>query len=281
MAREENGSSDLRRVIETTVMVALALAFIGVSWWRHDPTAPGAYNREMVGIIVAAGLTLIMYSFLYRDNPLFKAAENLYVGIALGYGAIITWRQSLRPEVFEPLFLSPTAAAFWDELARRGIPILLGILLLTRLSRKHSWLSRYAYGPLVGWGAGMAIVMTIHTSIFEQIKAAISPLQERVTDWSIPAGLSFVDKLEHVGVNMALPILGTLTLLVGTVAVLFYFFFSVEHKRLGKATSNVGIWFLMVSFGATFGFTVMGRLALLIDRLQFLMEEWLKVGEAV
>ena len=277
MAREENGSSDLRRVIETTVMVALAFVFIGVSWWRHDPMSPGAFSKEMIGVIVAAGLTLIMYSFLYRDNPLFKAAENLFVGVALGYGAIVTWRQSLRPEVFEPLFLSPTAEAFWEELAQRGIPIFLGLLLLTRLSRKHSWLSRYAYAPLVGWGAGLAIVATIHTSIFEQLKAAISPIQEGVTSWSIPEGLSFWGSLGHIWSNIAGPILGTLVLLVGTVAVLFYFFFSVEHKRLGKATSSVGIWFLMVSFGATFGFTVMGRLALLIDRLQFLMEDWLKL----
>ena len=277
MAREESGSSDLRRMIETIVMVALALVFIAVSWWRHDPTAPGAFSKGMIGVIVAAGLTLIMYSFLYRDNPLFKAAENLFVGVALGYGAIVTWRQSLRPEVFEPLFLSPTAEAFWYELGRRGIPIFLGILLLTRLSRKHSWLSRYAYAPLVGWGAGMAIVATIHTSIFEQLKAAISPIQEGVTSWTIPEGLNFWQSVGHTGSHIVLPILGTLTLLVGTVAVLFYFFFSVEHKRLGKATSNVGIWFLMVSFGATFGFTVMGRLALLIDRLQFLMEDWLKL----
>ena len=88
-----------------------------------------------------------------------------------------------------------------------------------------------------------------------------------------------MEKVGYIGSNFALPILGTLTLLVGTVAVLYYFFFSVERKRLGKATSNVGIWFLMVSFGASFGFTVMGRLALLIDRLQFLMEDWLKVGQ--
>jgi hypothetical protein len=277
MAREENGTSDLRRVIETAVMVSLAIAFVIITWWRHEPDAPGALNREMIGVIVAAGLTLIMYSFLYRDNPFFKAAENLYVGIALGYGAIMTWRQSLRPEVFEPLFLSPTAAAFWDELARRGIPILLGILLLTRLSRKHSWLSRYSYGPLVGWGAGMAIVLTIHSSIFKQITAAITPLHEGVTDWSVPADLGLWGSVAHIWSNIAEPLLGTLILLVGTVTVLYYFFFSVEHKRLGKATSNVGIWFLMVSFGATFGFTVMGRLALLIDRLQFLMEEWLKI----
>jgi len=39
--------------------------------------------------------------------------------------------------------------------------------------------------------------------------------------------------------------------------------------------SKVGIWFLMVSFGASFGYTIMGRLSLLIGRVQFLLDDWL------
>jgi len=62
------------------------------------------------------------------------------------------------------------------------------------------------------------------------------------------------------------------------VTVLFYFFFSVKHERSAGAISRVGIWFLMVAFGAMFGYTVMGRLALLIDRLDFLMADWLKIS---
>ncbi|MHC4985921.1 MAG: hypothetical protein ACYTFO_07170, partial [Planctomycetota bacterium] len=142
----DNQTSEARRRVEVIVLVALVSAFVVVSWLLHDPFRSGNFTRDMIGVILAAGLTLIMYSFLYRDNPLFKIAENLYVGVALGYGAIITWRQSLRPEVFEPLFLAPTQEALFSALAERGIPIFLGLLLLTRLSKKHSWLSRYAFG---------------------------------------------------------------------------------------------------------------------------------------
>ncbi|MBC7286752.1 MAG: hypothetical protein H5T86_01665 [Armatimonadetes bacterium] len=38
--------------------------------------------------------------------------------------------------------------------------------------------------------------------------------------------------------------------------------------------SRVGIWFLMVAFGAGFGNTVMARLSLLIGRIEFLRYEW-------
>ena len=273
MDNADNGMTDTRRVIEMIVLVALVLTFVLVSWFIHKPLEEGNFNREMIGIIIAAGLTLIMYSFLYRDNPLFKIAENLYVGVALGYGAIIVWRQSLRTEVFEPLFLAPTSDAFWNALAERGIPILLGLLLLTRLSRKHSWLSRYSYGPLVGWFSGMTIVTTVHTMILKQLKAAIVPLQQSVAD-----GLVDLTVGQWIG-EVAMPILGSVVLLAGTVSVLFYFFFSVEHKRFGTVVAKTGIWFLMISFGATYGYTVMGRLSLLIDRVAFLLFDWLKLSQ--
>ena len=38
-----------------------------------------------LGIIVAAGMTLALYSFLYKDNPLFKFAEHVFVGVAAAY----------------------------------------------------------------------------------------------------------------------------------------------------------------------------------------------------
>ena len=277
MAQAQTPASDTRRTIEVIILIALVSAFLVVSLLVHKPFESGNLTKEMVGTVIAAAVTLIMYSFLYRDNPLFKIAENLYVGVALGYGAIITWREALLPDVFEPLFLAPTRDAFWSALAARGIPVILGLLLLTRLSRKHSWLSRYSYGPLVGWGAGMAIVLTFHTNILKQLQAAIAPLQAGITRSPVGENLAFGEWLGQWLTQVGLPVLGALVLLVGTAAVLFYFFFSVEHKRLGKATANVGIWFLMISFGATFGYTVMGRLSLLIDRVDFLLFEWLRI----
>jgi hypothetical protein len=44
-----------------------------------------------------------------------------------------------------------------------------------------------------------------------------------------------------------------LVILVGTITGLLYFFFSKEHTgNFGKVT-RVGIYFLMISFGASFG----------------------------
>ncbi|HDZ22806.1 hypothetical protein LCGC14_0402140 [marine sediment metagenome] len=264
-------SSSSRRTIELVVLVGLVTAFGIISALVRFPLEEGEKLRDVIGIIIGAGLTFIFYSFLYRDNPLFKIAENLYVGVALGYGAIITWRQSLRPEVYDPLFRAVTSEAFWHELSYRVVPIVLGILLMTRLSKKHSWLSRYSYGLMVGWGAGMGIFVVTDSYILKQLEGAIRPLQKIVTDPDVAANLSFFDQ--------AWPVVGSLVILIGTVSVLFYFFFSVPHKRLGSGFSRVGISYLMIAFGASFGYTVMGRMSLLIGRVQFLMFEWLKIKQ--
>jgi len=256
-----------RRTIEILVLVAVATAFLAVSVAKQRPAdADADWWATRLGVIVAAGLTLIMYSFLYRDNPLFKIGENLFVGVALGYGAIITWRQSLRPEIIDPLFVDPPHFhAFAMEFLRRLVPILLGVLLLTRLSRRLAWLSRYSYTLMVGWGAGIGIPIVVHSYILQQLQASIAPLQ---------AGLDGTAGAATSG-TAALLILGAIVILAGTVSVLFYFFFSVEHAGAGGAVSRVGILFLMVSFGASFGYTVMGRVSLLIGRVEFLLTQWL------
>ena len=64
-------------------------------------------------------------------------------------------------------------------------------------------------------------------------------------------------------------------LVVGVLSCLVYFFFSVEHKGIVGKTAKLGIWFMMITFGAAFGYTVMGRIALLAIRLEFLFDDWL------
>ena len=64
-------------------------------------------------------------------------------------------------------------------------------------------------------------------------------------------------------------------LTIATLSAMIYFFFSVEHKGLVGRVARVGIWFMMITFGASFGYTVMGRIALLSERMEFLFGDWL------
>jgi hypothetical protein len=70
-------------------------------------------------------------------------------------------------------------------------------------------------------------------------------------------------------------IMSAVVLLVGVTTTLIYFYFSAEHKGSLRTISRIGITFLMIGFGATFGYNVMGRISLLIGRFQFLFTDWL------
>jgi hypothetical protein len=67
----------------------------------------------------------------------------------------------------------------------------------------------------------------------------------------------------------------SIVVFIGVISVLIYFFFSVPHEGAVGRISRLGIWFLMLGFGAAFGYTVMGRVSLLIGRFNFLVIDWI------
>ena len=95
-------STGSRRPVGLIVVVACFVVFLAVSLLTKQQDDGNTAKR--IGIILAAGLTLTMYSFLFGDNVFFKMAENLYVGVALGYGMVLSWYQVFKPELYDPLF---------------------------------------------------------------------------------------------------------------------------------------------------------------------------------
>ncbi|MXZ02032.1 hypothetical protein F4Y93_15835 [Candidatus Poribacteria bacterium] len=140
------------------------------------------------------------------------------------------------------------------------IPIGIGLLFFARLSPRHTWLIRYPIAILIGFGSGIAIPNVLRANIFEQTRGTIAPFAE------IAAGT-----LSGWGIFEAV------LMVVGVICTLTYFFFSVEHRGPVKWVSKVGIAFLMIGFGSAFGNTVMGRVALLIQRVDFLLGTWLNI----
>jgi hypothetical protein len=75
--------------------------------------------------------------------------------------------------------------------------------------------------------------------------------------------------------NAGVVSLTNILLVLGLLGTLTYFFFSMKHKGVLGGLARVGIIFLMVGFGASFGYTVMSRISLLIGRVSFLLHDWL------
>ena len=199
------------------------------------------------GTWLAALLTLCIFSFLYRDNPFYKFAEHLFVGVSAGYWLCYQFHNNVRPNLIDNLFVQGK----WHYV----LPLILSIFMLMRLVPKVGWLSRWAIAFMIGSGAGIMIITYLQSNFLEQIKSTLLPLD--------PGGLPW-----HVVVNNSL-------IFVGVVSGLVYFFFSKAHTGVTGGVARLGVVFLMVCFGASFGYTVMARISLLIGRMYFLMHEWL------
>jgi hypothetical protein len=97
----------------------------------------------------------------------------------------------------------------------------------------------------------------------------------------IAAGLGITGQIQGIllpqiaGTLLPLTSANNIILIVGVIATLVYFYFSVAQKGAVRLGSRLGMVFIMVAFGASFGYTVMARISLLIGRLHFLVFDWL------
>jgi len=203
----------------------------------------------VIGVWVATGLSLFMYSFLYKDNPFFKLGEHIYVGVSVGYGLVITYYEVMVKKLYIPMV---QGGNWWLIL-----PTFLGLLVLARFIPALAWLSRLSFAFIVGVGSGIAIPRVISSLILQQVQGTLKPL--------VTTGDGGVVWFTFAGLN-------TLLIVVGVVSVLFYCFFSIEHTGVVHKVTRIGIYFLMVSFGAAFGYTVMARMSLLIGRFDELIQ---------
>ncbi|MEZ4397200.1 MAG: hypothetical protein R3C71_09840 [Candidatus Krumholzibacteriia bacterium] len=250
---------------------------------------------ESLGVWCAALLTLAIFSFLYKDNPFYKFAEHLFTGVSAAYWMVVAFWNQVHPNLFGNLWWPDWFLKKWpeftyvlvDEIHVAGqtfpgtamvdgtvtpamlqgaqlvnhiekiggfpiyyIPLVLGLLFFTRLIPKISYLSRWPLAFVMGMAAGLRLYSFLQSNAMQQISSTINPANV--------AGQGFVTWLNFLVVALG----------VGTGLV--YFYFSREHKGVFGAMSRVGIFFLMVSFGAAFGYTVMARISLLLGRFQFL-----------
>lgn len=266
---------------------------------------------DVVGTWLGIFLTICILSFLYGDNPFYKLAEHLFVGVSVGYIVVV--------QIKNNLYVKLERGLTWPDL----IPIALVAMLFAKLaSRRLAWLGKFPLAFVVALFAGQSIVGLVGSDLIDQVKVAARPMVVERTDLNTadPARLSLLPGVspavaaklarerearpfESVDDAIERPSLsaeeradleaerGHLTgldaraavrpgeidwfgvasqvlLLLALLAGLLYFYFSVAHKgAIGKA-SRVGVWILMIGFGASFGWTVQGRIALAIGRAQ-------------
>ena len=244
-----------------------------ISWTRYvrvpkpqpEEAAPGV-RFSLAGTLriwIAAALTLCALSFLWGDNVFFRVMQALIVGVSAGYVFVVYVWGTLVPNLFAslaPELMQPVTPGLVDKEAdwTKLVPLVLGIMLLCRLLPRGKWIARWPLAFFIGLLAGVNLVNIFRADFVEQVRSTIVPLvvlTEGRVDW--------MQSLRNTGI------------VISVLASLTYFFFSVEHHGPVGVAARVGIGVLMITFGASFGLTVMTRITIFSGRLQFLFQEWL------
>lgn len=239
-------------------------------------------GAEILGAWIAVFLTLSIFSYLYRDNPFYRIAEHVFVGLSAGYWAAVYFWTQIQPNLFgrlwprveDPTALSGFQKAWYGLYQGLGfissavfpaggidkgheqqliyiIPLVLGIMMLLSVWSRLGWFARWGICYVVGMAAGLRAYGFLNSNVIQQIKATAIPL---------------------IGDVSPMVVFNGLIVLIGTITGLLYFYFSKEHTHWFGQVGKVGIYFLMISFGASFGFAVMGRISLLIGRFMDLID---------
>ncbi len=238
-------------------------------------------STTLLGAWIAVFFTLAIFSYLYNDNPFYKIAEHIYVGLSAGYWAATYFWTQIQPNLFGRLwpvlqdsevlsglkkfwysiynvFGFLTSSVFPSGGINKGhemnlmyiIPLILGIMMLMSVFSKFGWFARWGIAYVVGMAAGLRSYGFLNSNVIGQIKGSAIPLVGDVSWTSVINGI---------------------IILIGTITGLMYFYFSKEHTGWFGKIGKTGIYFLMITFGASFGFAVMGRISLLIGRFDDLI----------
>lgn len=203
------------------------------------------------GPLLGGLLTLAILSYLWRENPVYRLAEHIFIAIATSYSLVVNYDTLIKPTITNDII----KGGRWDY----ALAAILGLLIYTRYFPKIAWISRYPMSFWVGYGAGYVLSF------------APAPLIKQINDSFVKFAVT-----DKAGALQFGPTVNNILFFLMLIAAMTYFFFTIrrDYPAVGY-TASLGRWAIMIGLGAAFGNTVMARISLFLGRLQFLFGDWL------
>lgn len=224
-------------------------------------------NAQIFEIILAGLATLGIYTFLYKENVIYRVFEHLFIGIATAWGLIAVCKEFLWPRVFktmlgfDQLYLpdGTPVGEYQSDYLWYLVPTFFSLLYYTMYSKKYRHLAQLVISFQLGCAGGLA---------FKGFFVEVLPL---IFD-------SFRPVVFFIGMESELmkTSLSNLFFLITFFSAFLYFFFTFKTSESPavQRVSTLGRLLMMACFGAFFGSTMMARMALLVDRIDFLANSW-------
>jgi len=204
---------------------------------------------DVIGLWISAILTIMITTLAWKDTPVSKTANHIYVGVVTANSIVMAWGNIDRVGITK-IF----AGQFWYI-----IPVILGVMAYARYSKENFWIYRYPNSLVVGSGGGTAMRGLVGGSVIDNIKASFWSL-------NVPGdiGASF----------------NNLVMVITLLSAMLYFVFTIKATRspIALKLGTFGRYAMMAAFGYSFANTIATRINQYAGRIAFLMLEWLQLG---
>jgi glucan phosphoethanolaminetransferase (alkaline phosphatase superfamily) len=199
---------------------------------------------DLIGAFLGFTFTLFVFSYAWGDNPFFRIATHIFVGVAAGYATVITIYNVILPQLIFPL-LSDNR----NEMILAVLYLIPCALVLTKISPRLSKIGNPAMAFLVGIGAAAAVGGAVVGTVSPQVSASIKIFENQ----------NFINAV---------------IILIGTLTTLIYFHFGTQKKSdkplppglVIQGIGWVGQAFIAITFGALFTGVYFAALTALIER---------------
>ena len=219
----------------------------------------GMNTLDLVGMVVSFILTIFVLMYAFDDNPLFRLAIYLFIGVAAGYAGAVALKDVILPRLFGLQGQQMLLVVLWI------------VLLSMKLFPKTARIGNPAAGLLVGVGAAVAVSGAIQGTLVPQLTAS--------GEYFAPGLMKQAIGLGQYGTVLGYFLRG-LVVLVGTIATLAHFHFGAQpapnqiptRKPFIEVISKVGQVFVAIAFGVIFAGIYSAALTALIERLVFIID---------
>lgn len=196
---------------------------------------------DWIGAFLGFVLTLLVFSYLIGDNPLFRITLHMFIGVSAGFAAVIVIYNVILPRLIEPIFVSNRG-----EQLLALFPLILAGLLITKISPRFAFIGNLPMSYLVGVSAAVAIGGAVTGTLIPQVLASMNLLD--------------VQASQAFDANVGLRILNGVIILVGTLASLAYFQFGKlsgspqrnQFQTWMEGIGKIGQIFIAIMFGFLF-----------------------------
>jgi hypothetical protein len=205
----------------------------------------GSSPADGLATWVAAIATIAVLGGLLGERRVFSWSQHLLAGLATGFLALLAVSEVIVPRLVEPLAADPAGRA----------ELVLGLGLVAAAAGAP-WVPRLvaavplsiAVGSLAAFALGGAVIGTI----LPQLAAAVAR------------------PMPSIGATLAGAAAAAVTALV-----LVGFVHGAPRGRAMATIASSGRWLMLGGLGGWLGYLLFSRLVLLIDRVAFVVGDWL------